>query len=237
MRCGVEVTGLGFICCVVVKPSCVVSQQNWFGLFCFCSEIVQLYILPFPPPPPPQVINYDMPKEIENYVHRIGRTGRCGKTGLATTFINRWGYNPSYNSIKPSSNPIGLARKPPSLTWSISSLRPNKTSPKCRTNSTCKCWRMISVPYCPKKTVKISIFNVDLSRKSIVWDVGKPKWKYYTPKCRPTAWFWTVFVLLFQPTCAFQSTFSFVVLQMCAFAHLQALVLQRAVHAAVIKTQ
>jgi len=35
------------------------------------------------------VINYDMPKEIENYVHRIGRTGRCGKTGVATTFINK----------------------------------------------------------------------------------------------------------------------------------------------------
>ncbi|WAR21124.1 DDX41-like protein [Mya arenaria] len=34
------------------------------------------------------VINYDMPEDIENYVHRIGRTGRCGKTGLATTFIN-----------------------------------------------------------------------------------------------------------------------------------------------------
>eukprot|EP00245_Coleochaete_scutata_P016123 TRINITY_DN7419_c0_g5_i1.p1 TRINITY_DN7419_c0_g5~~TRINITY_DN7419_c0_g5_i1.p1 ORF type:complete len:280 (-),score=69.66 TRINITY_DN7419_c0_g5_i1:249-1001(-) len=35
------------------------------------------------------VINYDMPAEIENYVHRIGRTGRCGKTGIATTFFNR----------------------------------------------------------------------------------------------------------------------------------------------------
>ncbi|KAB2611482.1 DEAD-box ATP-dependent RNA helicase 35-like [Pyrus ussuriensis x Pyrus communis] len=35
------------------------------------------------------VINYDMPPEIENYVHRIGRTGRCGKTGIATTFINK----------------------------------------------------------------------------------------------------------------------------------------------------
>jgi len=34
------------------------------------------------------VINFDMPKEIEDYVHRIGRTGRCGKTGVATTFIN-----------------------------------------------------------------------------------------------------------------------------------------------------
>ena len=35
------------------------------------------------------VINYDMPQEIENYVHRIGRTGRRGKTGVATTFINK----------------------------------------------------------------------------------------------------------------------------------------------------
>ncbi|KAI3463429.1 hypothetical protein Pfo_020092 [Paulownia fortunei] len=37
------------------------------------------------------VINYDIPAEIEieNYVHRIGRTGRCGKTGIATTFINK----------------------------------------------------------------------------------------------------------------------------------------------------
>lgn len=35
------------------------------------------------------VINFDMPREIENYVHRIGRTGRCGKTGVATTFINK----------------------------------------------------------------------------------------------------------------------------------------------------
>jgi ATP-dependent RNA helicase DDX41 len=35
------------------------------------------------------VINFDMPKDIETYVHRIGRTGRAGKTGIATTFINK----------------------------------------------------------------------------------------------------------------------------------------------------
>eukprot|EP00794_Sanderia_malayensis_P005774 gene5774-6479_t len=35
------------------------------------------------------VINYDMPDDIENYVHRIGRTGRQGNTGVATTFINK----------------------------------------------------------------------------------------------------------------------------------------------------
>lgn len=35
------------------------------------------------------VINYDMPDDIENYVHRIGRTGRSSKKGVATTFINK----------------------------------------------------------------------------------------------------------------------------------------------------
>ncbi|XP_047495072.1 ATP-dependent RNA helicase abstrakt-like [Penaeus chinensis] len=35
------------------------------------------------------VINYDMPDDIENYVHRIGRTGRSGQHGVATTFINK----------------------------------------------------------------------------------------------------------------------------------------------------
>ncbi|THV08087.1 P-loop containing nucleoside triphosphate hydrolase protein [Dendrothele bispora CBS 962.96] len=34
------------------------------------------------------VIIFTMPKEIEDYVHQIGRTGRSGKTGIATTFVN-----------------------------------------------------------------------------------------------------------------------------------------------------
>ena len=34
------------------------------------------------------VINYDMAKNIEDYTHRIGRTGRAGLSGLATSFIN-----------------------------------------------------------------------------------------------------------------------------------------------------
>jgi len=33
------------------------------------------------------VCNYDMPKEIESYVHRIGRTGRAGNEGTAYTFF------------------------------------------------------------------------------------------------------------------------------------------------------
>lgn len=35
------------------------------------------------------VINYDLPSDIDDYVHRIGRTGRAGNVGLATAFFNR----------------------------------------------------------------------------------------------------------------------------------------------------
>lgn len=34
------------------------------------------------------VINFDMPSSIEEYVHRIGRTGRCGNLGKATSFFD-----------------------------------------------------------------------------------------------------------------------------------------------------
>jgi len=34
------------------------------------------------------VINFDLPSDIEEYVHRIGRTGRVGNLGLATSFLN-----------------------------------------------------------------------------------------------------------------------------------------------------
>ncbi len=34
------------------------------------------------------VVNYDVPNEAEDYVHRVGRTARAEKTGIAITFIN-----------------------------------------------------------------------------------------------------------------------------------------------------
>jgi len=34
------------------------------------------------------VINYDMPQDIDSYIHRIGRTGRIGNQGTAVTFIS-----------------------------------------------------------------------------------------------------------------------------------------------------
>ena len=35
------------------------------------------------------VVNYDLPADIDDYVHRIGRTGRAGNVGIATAFFNR----------------------------------------------------------------------------------------------------------------------------------------------------
>jgi len=35
------------------------------------------------------VINYDLPQDIESYVHRIGRTGRANKEGIAYSFASR----------------------------------------------------------------------------------------------------------------------------------------------------
>jgi ATP-dependent RNA helicase DDX5/DBP2 len=35
----------------------------------------------------PAVINFDMPEQLEDYVHRIGRTGRAGNKGLAISFF------------------------------------------------------------------------------------------------------------------------------------------------------
>lgn len=36
----------------------------------------------------PAVINYDLPRDPEVYIHRIGRTGRAGKEGLALSLLN-----------------------------------------------------------------------------------------------------------------------------------------------------
>jgi ATP-dependent RNA helicase DeaD len=42
------------------------------------------------------VINYSLPRELEHYIHRIGRTARSGKTGLAISFVT-----PSHRNLLP----------------------------------------------------------------------------------------------------------------------------------------
>ena len=38
------------------------------------------------------VLNYDMPQNLEEYVHRIGRTARMGRDGTAMTFVTEWDF-------------------------------------------------------------------------------------------------------------------------------------------------
>ncbi|XP_054805610.1 DEAD-box ATP-dependent RNA helicase 46 [Prosopis cineraria] len=46
------------------------------------------------------VINYDFPNGIEDYVHRIGRTGRAGATGVSYTFISEQDWKHAGDLIK-----------------------------------------------------------------------------------------------------------------------------------------
>ncbi|KAI9019437.1 P-loop containing nucleoside triphosphate hydrolase protein [Phycomyces nitens] len=46
------------------------------------------------------VISFDLPNEIDDYVHRIGRTGRAGNTGVATAFFTRYNRNIAPEMVK-----------------------------------------------------------------------------------------------------------------------------------------
>lgn len=52
------------------------------------------------------VINYDIPIDLESYIHRIGRTGRAGNTGKAILFVNRYEYKLLNNIKKNNINKI-----------------------------------------------------------------------------------------------------------------------------------
>ena len=55
------------------------------------------------------VMNYDLPTNIESYIHRIGRTGRIGKTGTSVSFVSDFDepmYNKLYGVLKDSNQQI-----------------------------------------------------------------------------------------------------------------------------------
>ena len=60
------------------------------------------------------VINYDLPQVPEDYIHRIGRTGRAGKEGSALTFLtpsDRSMWNSISKLIDPNFKPPQVDRK------------------------------------------------------------------------------------------------------------------------------
>ena len=62
------------------------------------------------------VINFQCPEEEKTYVHRIGRTGRAGKTGTAVSFID-WDDVPRWRLINDA---LGLGFAEPAETYSTS---------------------------------------------------------------------------------------------------------------------
>ncbi|HYJ56726.1 MAG TPA: DEAD/DEAH box helicase [Mycobacterium sp.] len=62
------------------------------------------------------VINYQIPEDEQAYVHRIGRTGRAGKTGIAVTLVD-WDELPRWTMIDKA---LGLDTPDPAETYSNS---------------------------------------------------------------------------------------------------------------------
>jgi superfamily II DNA/RNA helicase len=62
------------------------------------------------------VINYQIPEDEQAYVHRIGRTGRAGKTGIAVTLVD-WDELPRWTMIDKA---LGLGTPEPAETYSNS---------------------------------------------------------------------------------------------------------------------
>jgi superfamily II DNA/RNA helicase len=62
------------------------------------------------------VVNYQCPEDSKTYVHRIGRTGRAGKTGVAVTLVD-WDEIPRWKMI---SDDLGLDMPEPVETYSTS---------------------------------------------------------------------------------------------------------------------
>jgi superfamily II DNA/RNA helicase len=62
------------------------------------------------------VINYQIPEDEQAYVHRIGRTGRAGKTGIAVTLVD-WDELPRWTMIDKA---LGLGSPNPAETYSSS---------------------------------------------------------------------------------------------------------------------
>lgn len=82
------------------------------------------------------VINFDLPNDVESYVHRIGRTGRAGRAGMAIAFVTpaeerkvRWLERSLRVAITPMKVPSDLAIRKTRLARMVSELRSTEVPP------------------------------------------------------------------------------------------------------------
>jgi ATP-dependent RNA helicase RhlE len=88
------------------------------------------------------VVNYDLPQEPENFVHRIGRTGRAGARGASWTFVTplersdvrsyerALGVQVEFRELPPLPRPIGLVADVDAFLASMNANLPPPTAPK-----------------------------------------------------------------------------------------------------------
>ena len=88
------------------------------------------------------VVNYDLPQEAENFIHRVGRTGRAGARGASWTFVmsveraelrnyeRALGIQVQYRELPPLPRAIGLITDVQAYMDSMSTSQPAATEPK-----------------------------------------------------------------------------------------------------------
>ena len=88
------------------------------------------------------VVNYDLPQEAENFIHRVGRTGRAGARGASWTFVTSLersdvrnyertlGIQVQYRELPPLPRPIGLVTDVAAYLASMSTTQPSDNGPK-----------------------------------------------------------------------------------------------------------
>jgi len=88
------------------------------------------------------VVNYDLPHEPENFIHRVGRTGRAGARGASWTFVNplersdvrnyerALGIQMQFRELPLLPRPIGLVTDVNAFLASMSTGQPSSTGPK-----------------------------------------------------------------------------------------------------------
>ena len=70
------------------------------------------------------IINYDVPQNTEDYIHRIGRTARAGKTGFAFTLVSKDEIS-RFNNIK-KENPGKIVEKELPTLQEVNSIKNRK---------------------------------------------------------------------------------------------------------------
>jgi superfamily II DNA/RNA helicase len=88
------------------------------------------------------VVNYDLPQEAGNFVHRVGRTGRAGARGASWTFVTphersdvrnyerTLGMQVQYRELPSLPRPIGLVTDVAAFLASMSTSQPSGNGPK-----------------------------------------------------------------------------------------------------------